>query len=392
MTEKANDAVPFRDLGRETEPLRDALDEAIRGVIDGSGFVLGPVVENFEAAVADTVGVRYAIAVASGTDALFLSLRALGIGPGDEVITTPFSFFSSATEILHAGATVVFADIDPRTFNIDPDAVRAAITPRTAAIVPVHLYGQMADMAALRSLADRYGLAVVEDAAQAFGAAQRVASHTNSGGPHELRAGAVGEVGCYSFYPTKNLGGMGDGGMVVTDDARVAARLRRLRVHGCDGGIYEAQEIGFNSRLDAIQAAVLGVKLHCVEKWNAERRAHAAAYDEALNGVETIDPPAVADGAVHTYNQYTIRCRDRAAVLERLHAAGVGCAVYYPRPLHLQEALRGLGYRAGDLPRAERAADEVVSLPIFPGLRPEERARAVAALRVPEPVAGAASS
>jgi dTDP-4-amino-4,6-dideoxygalactose transaminase len=397
------EAVPFQDLARENSDLAAELNAAVREVIATSRFVLGPAVERFERAIADLVGVRHAVGVNSGTDALFLALKALGIGSGDEVITSPFSFFSSGTAVIHTGATPVFADIDARTFNIDPAAVEAAITPRTVAIVPVHLYGQMADMYAIREIADRHGLAVVEDAAQAIGAslrAEAIGSDPESGAAggrselsggkgsglrdgqvSELRAGGSGTLGCFSFYPTKNLGAWGDAGLITTDDDELNARIRRLRVHGCDGRPYHAHELGFNSRLDALQAAVLHVKLSHLPEWNRSRREHAAAYDRGLARVTDIARPHRCERAVHTYHQYTIRCRNRDAVLVRLGEAGIGCAIYYPSPLHLQEPFADLGHASGAFREAERAAGEVLSLPIFAALREDERDRVIAALQ-----------
>jgi len=373
--------VPFLDLTRENSDLGPELDIAVREVVSSSRFVLGPAVERFEAAVADQVGVRHGIGVASGTDALFLALMALGIGDGDEVITSPFSFFSSATTVVHTGATPVFADIDPRSFNIDPAAVEAAITPRTAAIMPVHLYGQMADMGALRDVASRHGLAIVEDAAQAIGATMTVEDAAAPGGTSELRAGGAGTLGCFSFYPTKNLGGWGDGGMITTDDDDLATRIRLLRVHGCDGRRYYSELLGFNSRLDALQAAVLNVKLSRLPEWNVRRQQHAAAYNDALSGVPGITLPHVGANAAHTFHQYTIRCADRDEVVGRLERGQVGYAIYYPSPLHLQRPLAHLGHTAGAFPEAERVADEVVSLPIFAGLSDEERGRVIETIR-----------
>ncbi len=373
--------VPFLDLTRENSHLGAELGAAVREVVNSSQFVLGPAVEQFEAAVAEHVGVRHGIGVASGTDALFLALKALGIGAGAEVITSPFSFFSSATAVVHAGATPVFADIDPRTFNIDPAAVEAAITPRTSAILPVHLYGQMADMRALHDLADRHGLAIIEDAAQAIGATMTDGSTGGIAGPSEFRAGGAGTLGCFSFYPTKNLGAWGDGGMITTDDAQLATRLRLLRVHGCDGRRYYSELLGFNSRLDALQAAVLNVKLSRLPEWNLQRQAHAAAYNAALADVADITLPHVDGSANHTFHQYTIRSSDRAAVVNRLEQGRVGYAIYYPSPLHLQQPLAHLGHAAGAFPEAERAAEEVVSLPIFAGLSEEERTRVIEVLR-----------
>jgi len=402
--------VPLQDPARENAELDEALTAAARSVVAGGKFILGPHVERFEAEVAAFLGVRYAIGVASGSDALRLTLEALGVGPGDEVITSAFSFISTAGEILHAGATPVFIDIHSDSFNLDPAAVADAITERTAAIVPVHMFGQMAAMQELRALAQRHGLAIVEDAAQAFGATQRqfeLSADARSGRPERgtvpvpnaaepvlsadapvlkaeepvLKAGAVGDAGCLSFYPTKNLGAWGDGGMVITSDAEVARRVRLLRAHGrAASGTSRREAVGYNSRLDALQAAVLTVKLDHVQEWNERRRVHAAAYDEGLRAANGIATPPVQPGNRHVYQQYTLRCSERSAVVRKLEALGIGYGIYYPLPLHLEEPLRAFGRGRGSLPEAELAAREVLSLPVFPALRPDERSRVIAAL------------
>lgn len=388
--------VPLQDPGRDYDELRTEIDIALSEVVASGKFVLGPAVEAFEAKAADYVGVRHAVGVNSGTDALVLALKALGLGPGDEVVTSPFTFFATAEAIVHTGATPVFVDIRPDTFNLDPEAVEAAIGPRTGAVLPVHLYGQMADMEAIAALAGRHGIPVVEDAAQAIGSWQLLgerspegsgaASDTADGSGQRgtgerVRAGAAGDVGCFSFYPTKNLGAWGDGGLVTTDDPELADRVRRLRDHGHGSGRYRYVEVGFNSRLDAMQAAVLGVKLSGLEAWNERRRENARVYDQAFASLAGVEPPVVRPGNRHTYHQYTVRCRDRPGMVEALEAAHVGYGVYYPRPLHLQEALADLGYAEGDFPEAERAAREVVSLPVFQGLGSAERSRVVRAVR-----------
>lgn len=367
--------VPLQDPAREYRELREELDEAVLRVAASGRYVLGPEHAAFEEAFAERVGVRHAVGVASGTDALILALEALGIGPGDEVVTSPFSFFATAEAILRVGAVPVFADIRPDTFDLDPGAAAAAIGPRTAALLPVHLYGQMAEVEAFRELAARHGLALVEDAAQAVGAGRRLPDGSVVG------AGAAGDVGCFSFYPTKNLGAWGDAGALTTDDDALAARLRRLREHGREEEGYRHREIGHNSRLDEIQAAVLRVKLGALDRWTAARRENAAAYDRELEGVEGVETPAVLEGNRHVYHQYTIRCGERDRVARRLDAMGVGHGVYYPTPLHRQEALSPEGGARGAFPRAERACREVLTLPVFPALRPEERARVVAAIR-----------
>lgn len=381
-------SIPLQDPAREYRELREELDEAVRRVMEDGRYVLGPAVEAFEEAVAERLGAAYAMGVASGTDALVLALRALGVGEGDEVVTSPFSFVATAEAILRAGAEPVFADVRPDTLNLDPEAAADAVTPRTAALLPVHLYGQMADVRELRGLAERHGLALVEDAAQALGAAQRPSGPGDRGaaaGEGWRPAGTAGDAGCFSFYPVKSLGGMGDGGMVVTDDEEVARRLRRLRDHGRDPeaghedrGLH--REVAYNSRLDALQAAVLRVKLGRLEAWNDRRRRHARAYDRALEDHDSVEPPPVRPGNRHVYTQYTVRCRDREAVRTALRRAGIGHGVYYPVPLHLQPPLRRFGGGPGSFPVAERAAGEVLSLPVFPTLTEEERDRVADAL------------
>ncbi len=369
--------VPAADPGREYAELREELETALLEVAASGSYVLGPAVERFEAEVAEYLGVAHAVGVGSGTDALLLALKALGVDPGDEVITSPFTFFATAGAIAHAGATPVFADILPDTFDLDPEAVEAAVTSRTVALLPVHLFGQMADMSRLTEVARRHGLAVVEDAAQAIGAWQE-------GPDGRMGAGAAGNAGCFSFYPTKNLGGLGDGGLVTTDDPELAERVRRLRVHGRAGSGYRHLEVGYNSRLDALQAAALRVKLGRLETWTERRRANAAAYDRALVGAGEdggLLPPAVRPGNRHVFHQYTVRCADRDAAAAGLEAHGIGHAVYYPMPLHRQEALAHLGHGEGDFPAAERAAWEVLSVPVFSGLRAEERERVAGALQ-----------
>ncbi len=373
--------VPLIAPAREYHELREAIDAALANVLESGLFVLGETVERFESAVAEYVGVREAVGVASGTDALRLSLEAVGIGHGDEVVAPAFSFVATAGSIMQTGATPVLADIDPATLNLDPAAAEAAITASTAAIMPVHLFGQMADMAPLDAVAARHGLAIVEDAAQALGASQTLsASRTPGSEGGARRAGASGATGCFSFYPTKNLAGIGDGGLVTTNDARIAARIRTLREPGRWTGSPEHTEIGFNSRLDAVQAAVLMVKLGKLDEWNDRRRGHATAYSAALSSAEGITPPTEGTGNRHIYHQYTVRCADRDEVAARLRDAGIGYGVYYPAPLHRLDALAHLGYGAGAFPEAERAAREVLSLPVFAHLSEPERDRVVAAL------------
>ncbi len=368
------DAVPLIDLVEQYDTIRDEIHAAVDRVLDSQRFILGDEVAEFEQEVAAYCDARHAIGCASGTDALILALMALDIGPGDEVITSPYTFFATASAIHRVGARPVFVDIDPQTFNLDPDAVAAAIGSATRAIMPVHLFGRCADMESLWRLAVRHGLAIVEDAAQAIGSTYR--------GRH---AGVLGTIGCFSFFPTKNLGGAGDGGMLSTDDPDLAARLRRLRVHG-DAGRYEHIEVGLNSRLDALQAAVLRVKLRRLEDWTEARRRNATRYAQLFAAEDlgdAIELPADSEEGRHVFNQYCIRVArgQRDAVLKGLQERQIGCAIYYPKPLHVQHCFQFLGGRAGEFPEAERAAAETIALPIYAELgaaRQERVVRAVA--------------
>lgn len=369
--------VPLLDLAAQYASIRPEIDAALDRVVASQRFVLGPVVQACEEAVADYVGSAHGIGVSSGTDALLVALMAEEIGPGDEVVTTPFSFFASAGAISRVGATPVFVDIDPATFNIDPGLIEERTTARTRAILPVHLFGQMAGMAPIMEIARRRGLAVIEDAAQAIGA-----RHDGHG------AGASGHYGCFSFYPTKNLSGYGDGGIVVTDDPARAEKLRALRVHG-ETTRYHHRIVGGNFRLDALQAAVIHAKLPHLDRWTDARIANAALYrrflgdpaarptdgstrnPEGTQSPDTLVLPRVVTER-HVFNQFVVRVADRDRVQARLAAAGIGTAIYYPVPLHLQECFAELGYRPGDFPNAERAANEVLALPIFPELTAEQ--------------------
>ncbi len=371
--------VPLLDLRAQFEPLRDAVYDAVREVIEKQAFILGEPVERFESEVAEFVCAPFAVACASGTDALILSLAAAGIGPGDHVLTTPFSFFSTASCAYKVGARPVFADIDPETFNLDPNRVVDACTRDIKALLPVHLFGQCAEMDALIEIAERYGLAVVEDAAQALGASYRSAR-----AGVQLRAGTIGTMGCYSFFPSKNLGGFGDGGMIVTSDEDLAERLRLLRVHG-GRQLYHHRFVGWNSRLDALQAAVLRVKLPHLDDWSAGRAANAERYDSWLRQTRLVDAgkvtlPGRSPDSNHIFNQYTLRVVERDRLREHLQAREIGHSVYYPVPLHLQECFGELGYRQGDFPVAERACREVISLPVYPELTETQQRRVVDAL------------
>ncbi len=371
-------SVPMLDFGREYAEVREEVLAAIEAVCAGQRFILGPEVARFEQAAADACGVAHAVGCASGTDALWLALAALEIGPGHAVVTTPFSFFATVSSILRAGATPLLADIDEATFNLDPAQVKAvSSTRKVTAVMPVHLYGQCADMDALRSLASTTGLRIVEDAAQAFGA-------TWNG----VRAGALGDVAAFSFYPTKNLSAYGDAGMTTTADDALAERMTMLRAHGMRKRYFH-DEVGWNSRLDTLQAAVLEVKLRRVDAGNARRREIAAKYDDLFRAAGIVGS-STADGIVlpftdpragHVFHQYVIRTPKRDALKDFLTNQKIGSEIYYPLPLHLQESLKSLGYKLGDFPVSEKAANEVLALPIFPELREDEQETVVAAIR-----------
>ena len=352
--------VPLLDLVGQYRAIKDEVLPALQAVIESQQFIMGPAVAQLETQVAQLSHARHGVGCASGTDALLLPLRALNLEPGDEVITSPFTFFATAGAIHNAGGRPVFVDVDPGTFNLDPAAVEAAMTPRTRAIVPVHLYGQMAEMERLLVIAQRRGVKVIEDAAQAIGARRSI------DGVWRM-AGETGWVTGYSFFPSKNLGAWGDAGMMVTSDDAVAERLRRLRLHG-GAKQYHHEEVGINSRLDTLQAAVLLAKLPHLAGWSNRRREHAAYYDAALTGVDAVHTPVVATGNEHIFHQYTLRVERRDTLQAHLKAKGIGSAIYYPIPLHRQPCFAHLGYAAGSLPRSEQAAQEALSLPIFPEL------------------------
>jgi len=350
--------VPLLDLRAQHATIRDDVVRAMMEVVDAQAFILGEPVERLEAEVAALSHTRHAIGCASGTDALLLALRALNIGRGDEVITTPFTFFATAGTIHNVGATPVFVDIEPDTLNIAPAAAAAARTSRSKAVIPVDLFGQMA---AIEEVALALpGVPVIEDAAQSIGARRQIDGEWRM-------AGEAATIGTFSFFPSKNLGGYGDGGMIVTQDDAIAARLKRLRVHG-GAKQYFHDEVGYNSRLDALQAAVLRAKLPHLAGWSARRRENAAFYDEALAGVPGVRTPYIDPANESIFNQYTIRVERRDELQEYLKARGIGTSIYYPLPLHLQPCFAYLGYRAGSCPEAERAAGEVLSLPIYPEL------------------------
>ncbi|HTR01667.1 MAG TPA: DegT/DnrJ/EryC1/StrS family aminotransferase [Thermoanaerobaculia bacterium] len=364
-------SIPVLDLTRYDADLKRDIARAVEEVFASGRFVLGPVTETFEAALAGFLGVRHVVGTSSGTDALLVALMALGVGPGDEVVTSPFTFFASAGVVARLGARPVFVDVEPGSLTLDPARLEATLSPRTKAIQPVHLYGQAADMTAILEIAGRRGIPVLEDACQAIGAT--VGSR---------RAGTLGAMGAFSFYPTKNLGAAGDAGAVATDDDALAARLRSLRVHG-SSTTYFHDRVGGNFRLDALQAAVLGAKLPRLEAWNARRRAIAKRYGErlAVPGREgRLRLPAETPGRGHVYHQYVVRVAGRDGVRARLSERGVGSAVFYPVPLHRQKCFAALGGRAGDFPESERAAREVLALPMFPELTDAEVDRVAAAL------------
>ena len=351
--------VPMNDLALQHAPIREEMEAALADVVASCGFIRGPQVSAFEEAFASYCGVDHCVGVSNGTDALVLALRALGVGEGDEVITTPHTFGATGEAICHVGARPVFVDVEDDHLCLDPSLVEAAITERTKVILPVHIYGHPADTEALGEIASRHGLDVVEDAAQAQGA-RRGARTT----------GAMGRVGCFSFYPGKNLGAYGDAGGVTSDDEALAQRVRSLGNHGMPlaSPKFHYDELGYNNRMDGFQGAVLGVKLPHLESWNDNRRRIAARYGEQLEGVADLRLPSEADGARHVYHLYTIRTGQRDGLAEHLQAAGVECAVMYPLPLHLTRAYAFLGYREGAFPVSEEACRRILSLPIFPDL------------------------
>jgi len=442
--------VPTLDLVRQYQSIKPEIDAAMLRVVGSGRFILGPEVEALEQEVATFCGAKAAIAVASGTDALLLSLRTLGVGPGDRVILPSFTFFATAGVVHNVGATPVFADVDRRTFNFAPDSVRAILEDKRQAktikaIIPVHLYGQMADMDELMDIAAEHKLFVVEDAAQSIGAeytsrTEHVArspwpvgkdepsaanavspdstshkpqatsqnppatGHTphassleprtpnpelrtgfpqaTSHTPQATKAGTIGHLGCFSFFPTKNLGAYGDAGMIVTNDDALAERVRILRVHGSKPKYYH-KLIGYNSRLDALQAAILRTKLPHLQDWTAARQRIADRYDQLLSGIDGIETPYRVPGRTHIFHQYTIRVAGgrRDALQKSLKDKEIGTEIYYPLPLHLQECFQGLGYRSGSLPESERASHEVLSLPTFPELKDEEQHYVVEAIK-----------
>jgi dTDP-4-amino-4,6-dideoxygalactose transaminase len=359
--------VPFLDLQTQYARIREDIGQALLEVADSGSYVLGPRVEAFEGAFANFTGAEHCIAVNSGTSALHLALLAAGVGAGDEVVTVPMTFIATSWAVSYVGARPVFVDVDPETYTLDPARLEAAITPRTKAILPVHLYGQPADLSPILDVAARHGLPVIEDAAQAHAA-------TYGGRP----AGSFGLCGCFSFYPGKNLGAYGEGGAVVTNDAKVAARMRSLRDHA-QSQRYHHDEVGFNYRMDAFQGAVLGVKLPHLARWTQARRFLAERYGKRLADLP-LQLPREAAGREHAWHLYVVLHSDRDRVRESLEAAGVRTGLHYPIPLHLQQAYRHLGYKPGDFPVAERVARECLTLPLFPEMTVRQQDLVVDAL------------
>ena len=372
MTTKAAAGVPLLDLQAQYAPIRDEILSALTRVCDSQRFILGPEVDALERDLVSQLEAGDAIAVSSGTDALLAAMMALGIGPGDDVLTTTYSFFATAGCISRLGATPRLVDIDPATYNLAPDAVRAAITPQTRAIIVVHLYGQCADMDPILDAARDAGIPVIEDAAQAIGARY-----------HGRQAGSMGAIGCFSFFPSKNLGAFGDGGLITTRDEQLAREVRLLRNHGAEPK-YIHQRIGGNFRLDALQAAVLRVKLPHLARWSEMRRANAVTYAELIHAAGLsgrVRLPVEVPGHAHIYNQFIIRIAERDRVRAVLTQRGIGTEIYYPVPFHLQPCFADLGYARGDFPHAEQAADETLALPIYGELTRDQQARVVAALK-----------
>ena len=371
--------VPLLDLKAHHEPLHHEIMAAMEQTFRSQAFILGPEVGKLEEQVAAYCQAKCGIGVTSGTDALLIALMALGMGPGDDVITTPYSFFATAGAVVRLGAKPVLVDIDPRTFNLDPNRIEKAVTQRTKAIIPVHLYGQSADMGPIMDLAQRRKMAVIEDAAQAIGT-----EYTDG-----RRVGSIGTIGCFSFFPSKNLGCLGDGGMAVTNDPDLAERMRVLRVHGSKPK-YHHKLIGGNFRLDTIQAAVLNVKLKYLDQWTRRRQENADRYETLFQQSGLVQkgrvrlPEAVYRGSgakhYHIYNQFVLRVERRNDLMAHLKQKGIGAEVYYPVPFHLQECFRYLGYREGDFPESERAANETVAIPIYPELTPAQQAEVVEAV------------
>lgn len=370
-----NAKIPFFDLAVQFKSIEDEIRSVLDEVFQNQQFIMGPKVKVLEETIAQYCQTRYAIGVASGSDALLLSLMALGIGMGDEVLLPPFTFFATAGSVSRLGATPIFVDIDRETYNIDPSQIQEKITARTKAIIPVHLFGQCADMDPLLKISKERNLFVIEDAAQALGAEYRPQAESRG-----RRAGQIGDLGCFSFYPTKNLGAFGDAGMVVTDNPDLADKVKLLRVHGSQPKYFH-KSIGINSRLDTIQAAILLVKFKYLDKWTAERQKKAeryqALFQDLLSSIDGFRLPTVQNQNRHIFHQYVIRVPERDRLRQFLAQGGIGTDIYYPVPLHLQECYSFLKYRRGDLPNSEKASEEVLALPIYPELTEDQQCEVV---------------
>jgi dTDP-4-amino-4,6-dideoxygalactose transaminase len=354
---KENKVIPMLDVKAQHDPIKEEIKTALKEILDSGRFILGKNVDSLEGGISSYLGAKHAVGLASGTDALYLSLRALDITQGDEVITSPFSFIATAEAITYVGAKPVFVDIENDTLNIDIAKIEEKITPKTRAIIVVHLFGLPADMDELTALAKKYNLKIIEDCAQAFGAKYR-----------ESHVGSIGDCGCFSFYPSKNLGAYGDGGMLTTNSSDINEKVRVLRNHGTVG-TYKHKFIGYNSRLDEIQAAILRIKHKHIDEYNGRRRKIAEVYSSVLQGI--VKCPATKDDRTHVYHQYTVRSSQRDMIAQALQENSVSSVIYYPLPMHLQEAFTFLGYTEGDFPESEAAAKEVISLPIYPELSTE---------------------
>ncbi len=360
VSEKTITRVPLMDLKRQYHGIKEEVNSAIQDVLESQAFILGPQVKEFEDLFASYCNTKHAIGVSSGTDALLLALKSLGIGDGDEVITTPFTFFATVEAICNVGAKPVFADIDPESYNIRPDLIENCISNKTKAIIPVHLYGQCADMEPILEMAKKHDIKIIEDSAQSIGSEYK-----------GRRSGSMGDLGCFSFFPSKNLGGMGDGGMVTCGSDKLEELIHMLRIHGGKPKNYYAT-LGINGRLDTIQASVLIKKLGHLDSWCDERRHKASYYTEKMKGLDLVAPKVMSYNR-HVFHLYVIRVKGRDRLMEHLKANNIGCAVYYPVPQHLQECLVDLGYKEGDMPETEMAAKETLALPIFPEITQEEQ-------------------
>ena len=360
VSEKTKIRVPLLDLKRQYDSIKEETNSAIQDVLESQAFILGPQVKEFEGLFASYCNTNHAIGVSSGTDALLLALKSLGIGNGDEVITTPFTFFATVEAICNVGAKPVFADIDPETYNIRPDSIEKNISKRTKAIIPVHLYGQCADMDSILEIAKKHDLRIIEDSAQSVGAEYK-----------DRKSGSLGDLGCFSFFPSKNLGGMGDGGMVTCNSKELEELIHMLRIHGSRPKSYHAA-LGINGRLDTIQASILIKKLGHLDDWCDKRRQKASYYTEKMKGFDLVTPKIMSFNK-HVFHQYVIRVKERDRLMEHLQTNNIGCAVYYPVPQHLQECMADLGYKEGDMPETEMAAKETLALPIFPEITEEEQ-------------------